>query len=116
MPASLTITPASGSIISTKTAAKVAVLGADTNTLTGYSPTVGTDGQPLQYPSKPEMRYYLTFELASAILGKSNVFGVDSTGGFVFNNYIFPSAGSWTVRLNNAADASSVATLAVTVS
>jgi hypothetical protein len=118
MPASLTITPASGSVVATKSATKVTVVGADQNAVppTGYSGALGPNLQPLQYPSSPEMRYYLTFELGGAIRGKSYVFGVDETGGHLFNNYIFPSAGSWTVRLSNAADNSSVATTAVTVS
>lgn len=115
MVAALAITPASGSITATKTVCRVNVTGADANTLTGYDGTLGYAGQPVQYPASPEVRYYLTFELASAIEGKSYVFGVNG-GKHEFNNYIFPTSGSWTVRLNNAADDSSVATLAVTVS
>lgn len=68
------------------------------------------------YPTEDEMRYYLTFELASAIQGKSYVFNVSADGDHVFNNYVFPEAGSWTIRLNDASDDSSVATASVTVS
>jgi hypothetical protein len=116
MAASLSITPASGSVVAAKSATKVAVAGADQNSPSaGYSGALGPNLQPLQYPASPEMRYYLTFELGGAIRGKSYVFGVDETGGHVFNNYIFPSAGSWTVRLSTV-DATSIATTAVTVS
>jgi hypothetical protein len=68
------------------------------------------------YPASPELRYYLTFELSGTVRGKSYVFGVDETGGHEFNNYIFPEAGSWTIRISNAATDGSVATQAVTVS
>ena len=113
--AALAITPASGSITAKKTVCRVDLTGADANTLTGYDGTVGYAGQPTQYPASPELRYYITFELGGSELGRSYVFGPDG-GAHTFNNYIFPEAGSWTVRLNNAADDSSVTTLAVTVS
>lgn len=107
--ASITIEPASGEITAVLTACVVTVADADQNTATGYTTTV--------YPQSPEMRYYLTFEKpALTILGKSYVFGVDENGDHNFMNYIFPEAGSWTVRLNNDADDSSVATASVTVS
>lgn len=105
--AAVACTPASP--IATVSACKINVTAADQNTLTGYV------GDGTQYPASPEMRYYLTFELASAIKGKSYVFGVDEAGAHEFNNYVFPDDGSWTVRLNNAADDSSVATASVTV-
>ena len=107
--ATITITPASGSITAAKTACVVHVDGADQNTATGY--TTGA------YPQSPEMRYYLTFEKpASTILGKSYVFGVDENGDHDFMTYVFPSSGSWTIRLSNNADNSSIATASVTVS
>lgn len=88
---------------------KVTVTDADQN---DDAATPDTDN----YPVQDEIRYYLTFEKASEELGRSYVFGVNEDGGHVFNNYVFPSAGSWTVRLNDAADDSSVATASVTAS
>jgi hypothetical protein len=102
----LAITPASGAITATKTVCRVEVAGADANDLTDYDAA--------KYPSAAEFRYYLTFEKGGEVLGKSYVFGPNG-GAHIFNNYIFPSAGSWTVRISNAATDGSVATLAVTV-
>lgn len=104
--ATITALPASGAIEATKDFVKVTVAAADQNS-GSFDPTA--------YPTTPEMRYYLTFEKSSAIQGKSYVFGVDETGGHVFSNYVFPSTGSWTIRLSNARTDASVATLAVTV-
>jgi len=108
MAASIDIVPASGSVVSTSSACRVEVTGADQNDDSAYTTAV--------YPQSPEMRYYLTFEKSSTILGKSYVFGVNEDGDHTFNNYIFPSSGSWTIRLNDASDDSSVATKSVTVS
>jgi len=104
--ASLAATPASGSITATKDFVKINVTG-------GLSNSGSFD--PAAYPTTPAVRYYLTFELASAIQGKSYVFGVDNAGAHEFDNYVFPQAGSWTVRLSNAATDASVATLSLTV-
>lgn len=106
MVAALAITPASGSIEAVRDACRVDVSGAETNDVSAFDAEA--------YPTAPEMRYYLTFEKGGNELGRSYVFGVNG-GAHQFNNYIFPEAGSWTVRLNDAADDSSVATLAVTV-
>lgn len=69
-----------------------------------------------EYPSEPEIRCYLTFELGGEILGKSYVFTTNADGEHLFNNYIFPEAGSWTVRLSNADTDASITTASVTVS
>lgn len=106
--ASIAIVPTSGNVTSVLSACRVEVTAADQNDDSAYD----TDN----YPASPEMRYYLTFELGGDILGKSYVFGVNEDGDHTFNNYIFPEAGSWTVRLNDASDDSSVATASVTVS
>lgn len=108
MVASISIVPASGSVVSTRSACAITVTGATVNDNTAYTTAV--------YPQSPELRYYLRFEKSSAELGRSYVFGVNSTGGHVFQNYIFPSSGSWTVRLRNASTDASVATASVTVS
>ena len=106
MSTTLAIVPASGSITATKTVCRVTVAGAPTNDSAAFDPT--------KYPTEPAVVYYLTFELGGVILGKSYLF-TPNGGAHVFNNYIFPSAGSWTVRISKASDDSSVATLAVTV-
>ena len=40
---------------------------------------------------------------------------VNDDGAWTFDIYLFPEAGSWTVRVSNAATDASVQTLAVTV-
>ena len=109
----LAVTPASGSITHAKTVVRVNVSGADTNDDSSYTTNNAEDPKP--YPIADEMRYYLTFEKGGAVLGKSYVFNVSADGDHTFNNYIFETAGSWTVRLNDASDDSSVETLSVTV-
>lgn len=99
--ATVTITPASGSITATVTACKVTVAAASQNDDTAYNANL--------YPASPELRYYLSFEESSVEKGRSYVFGVDETGGHVFNNYIFPDAGTWVVHLRNASTDASVA-------
>lgn len=106
MSATVTCTPAAPAA---HNFCRIDVAGGSANTATGYDDT--------KYPSEPEVRYYLTFEKGGATLGKSYVFGVDPINGdHTFNNYAFPSSGSWTVRLNDASNDSSVATASVTVS
>lgn len=106
MTVALAATPASGSITSTKDFVKINVTGGVSN-----SGTFDANA----YPTTPAIRYYLTFELSSAVLGKSYVFGTDNAGLHEFDNYVFPSAGAWTVRISNAATDASVATLSLTV-
>jgi hypothetical protein len=114
---SVTITCTPTSPIGATDFARIDVAGADQSTLTGYDGTeVSTmPGTPVQYPASPELRYYLTFELAGVVRGKSPVFSTNDEGAWTFDNYVFPEAGSWTVRLSNAATDASVETQAVTV-
>jgi hypothetical protein len=65
--------------------------------------------------SMDEVRYYLTFELASEEKGRSPVFACNADGEWQFNNYVFPEAGEWTVHVRLAADDSSAGNQAVTV-
>jgi hypothetical protein len=106
MPAAIAVVPAAP--VAAKSFCRVTVTDATQNDDTAYDNAL--------YPASPELRYYLTFELGGAIQGKSYVFAVNEDGDHVFNNYMFPTAGSWTVRLSNAATDGSVATQAVTVS
>jgi len=102
----LAITPASGSITHAKTICRVDVSGAPANTLTGYDPA--------KYPSSPAVRYYIAFIVNAVEEGRSYVFGVNG-GKHSFNNYIFPSAGTWTLNLCDVKDDSTAATLSVVV-
>jgi hypothetical protein len=111
----LAITPASGAITAARTVCRVDVAGAPANTLTGYSGVEGgSPGSPAQYPASPAVTYYIAFILGGKELGRSYVFGPNG-GAHTFNNYIFPKAGAWTVNLNDTADDTTKATLAVTV-
>lgn len=115
MSLALAITPASP--VAVTDFAKVNVTGGSAHTTTGASYAVSSTmpGTPTQYPTQPAVVCYLTFELDGAIRGKSQTFTVGTDGKHEFDNYVFPEAGSWTVRLNDAADDSSLKTLAVTV-
>lgn len=64
------------------------------------------------YPVQDELRCYLAFIKGGVEYGRSYVF---SSITHAFNSYIFPSAGSWTVKLFDASDDSELATQAVTV-
>ena len=94
--------------IAVTSACRVNVTAAPVNTTVGYDPTA--------YPTEPAVLYYLSFECTGQDSGKSQVFQPAADGTFEFNSYIFPAAGSWTVHLRRAADDSSAANLAVTVS
>jgi hypothetical protein len=103
--ASLACTPAEP--IAVIDSCKIRVEEAEQNTDEGYDENI--------YPSSPEMLYYLTFELGGDEMGRSYIFGTNDEGTHEFYNYVFPEDGSWTVRLNDASDDSSVATASVTV-
>ncbi len=108
MVAALSIVPASGSITAKKSVCRINVTGAPVNTGTGYDIT--------KYPSEPALKYYILIDSPSGTDdGKSYVFTPASDGTHEFNNYTFPAAGSYTLRLRNAGDDSDAATLAVTV-
>ena len=105
----LAVTPASGSITAKKTVCRVDVTGAPTNTTTGYDTA--------KYPSEPAIQYYILVDApAGTDDGKSYLFTPSSDGKHTFNNYTFPIAGSYTLRLRDASDDLDKATLSVTVS
>lgn len=87
-------------------ACRVTVSGADLNS--GAS-------DPDAYPVQDEQRYYLAFIKGAVEYGRSYVFAPSPDGDHVFNNYVFPSAGSWSVKLFKASDDSEVVSQAVTV-
>lgn len=105
--ATVTTTPASGSITAAHTSVLVHVDAATQNDDTAYDAGL--------YPASPEVRYYLTFEEGGSEYGRSYVFAVDENGDHDFMNYMFPHAGSWTVHLRKVSDDSSVANVATTV-
>lgn len=111
----LAIVPASGAITAKRTVCRVTVAGAPDNTLTGYDGTISYAGQPAQYPSSPAETYTIEFVLGGVVKGKSYVFTPGPDGAHVFNNYIFPEAGSWTLNLVRTRGTYTEATLAVTV-
>lgn len=63
-----------------------------------------------------ELRRYILVDAPAGVDdGRSHVFQVSSDGKHTWDDYIFPAAGSYTVRLRNVADDANVATVAVTV-
>lgn len=109
MAVALSITPASGSITAKKTVCRVDVTGANVNNTAAYDSGL--------YPTEPAFVYYLLVDApVGTDDGKSYLFSVNASGNHTFNNYTFPVAGSYTVRLRNNADHSDVTTLSVTVS
>jgi len=68
------------------------------------------------YPVQAELRAYLAFRLAGVEKGRSYVFAVAQDGTHEFNNYIFPEAGSWTMRLARASNDAVLKDQAITVS
>lgn len=108
MVVALVLTPTSGNIVSKKTAVNVQVTGATANTTTGYNSS--------NYPSSPEVRYYIKASLAGQNDLKSYQFAVDSSGTHLYQDLIFPAAGTWTVTVNKASDDSVAATTSPVVS
>jgi len=112
----LAIVPASGSITAERTVCRVTTAGAPDNTLTGYDGSI--DNTPTgqhQYPASPAENYYIAFLVGGKEKGRSYVFNPGSSGVHVFNNYIFPSAGTWTLNLVRTRDTGTEATLSVVV-
>lgn len=90
---------------------RIDVSGAANNDVADYA----TD----QYPTRAEIRCYLAFVIdGDEFEGhcRSYVFAVGQDGEHVFNNFIFPTDGSWTVELRRADDDTVLQSQAVTVS
>lgn len=68
------------------------------------------------YPTEAEIRCYLKFVKGGVEYGRSYVFATGATGAHQFNNYVFPSAGSWSAVLCRADNDAVLKTQAVTVS
>ena len=86
---------------------RIDVTGATVNDPAGYDVAA--------YPTEPEIKYSIAFVKAGVVEGRSYQFGVSSDGKHQFNDFIFPSAGSWTVSLRKVIGDSQVASVAVTV-
>jgi hypothetical protein len=104
---SITLVPASGSITAKVTVVRLDLADLPLNDATDYTEGV--------VPSRPEIRYYITFTLDSVELGRSPVFAPDFAGAWQFNNYIFPEAGTWTVEVIGDSDGLTKATASVVV-
>jgi hypothetical protein len=103
MAAALSIFPESGEITAGLDACRVTVTGADVN---------NDDGTQKRY----RIRFTPPAEAATLIgSGYSYLFNVSADGEHIYNSFIFPLAGSWTVRLHDEEEDSDAATLAVTV-
>lgn len=103
MAAGLTITPPSGQITAKLDACRINVTGADVN---------NEDGTQKRYRIRLTAPNGLEDETWS---GYSHLFNVSADGKHEWNGYIFPGAGSWTVRLHDEEEDSDAATLSVTV-
>ena len=91
MAVTITVIPASGSITATKDVCTFAISGAPENDSGSFDAN--------KYPTQPEYRYVMTMVEGGTERGRSQVFGVTPDGAFEFNDYIFPTAGTYTVQL-----------------
>lgn len=82
--------------------------------ITGVSTNDGASDAD-NYPVQDELRCYLAFRLDDEELGRSYVFSVGQDGTHEFNNYIFPSAGAWTMRLCRESNDATLKDQAITV-
>lgn len=89
-------------------AVRIDVTGASENDSAAYDPNA--------YPTEPEIRCYIAFRLGGVEYGRSYEFAVASGGTHTFNNYIFPAAGAWTMRLARADNDTVLKDQAITVS
>jgi len=105
--ATVTITPASGSITAVKTACYVTCATVPNNTVTGYNTA--------NYPGEPQVTYYFKATATGQQTLKSRVFSTNPNGTADWPDVIFPAAGSWTLGVYKTSDDTSVVTTAVTV-
>lgn len=107
MAASITITPASGSVIAVVTAARITVAGADDNDSSTYDED--------ELPTEESIPYRLVASATGEQDLVSHEFVVSADGNHTWDNVVFPDDGSWTIDLIDQRDDSTAATLAVTV-
>lgn len=99
MPAAIAARSGSGTVIKAQTAVHIEVTGDDDN--------LG-DGTEVR-------RYILVDAPVGVDDGRSHVFQVSADGKHTWDGYIFPAAGTYTLRLRNMADDADVATASVVV-
>lgn len=107
MAASISITPASGSVIAVVTAARITVSGAEDTDSTTYDTN--------DLPREESIPYRLVASATGEQDLVSHEFNVSADGNHTWDNVVFPDDGSWTIRLIDQRDDSIDATLAVTV-
>ena len=113
----LAIVPVSGAITAERTVCRITVAAAPDNTLTGYDGTIlNTPTGQKQYPASPAEPYYIAFVLGGVEKGRSYIFTPSADGDHVFNNYMFPAGGTWTLNLVRTRDSGTETTLSVVVS
>ena len=100
MSASVSVTPASGSITAVVTACVITCDDIPNNTVTGYDPAI--------YPSSPQVTYYFECSKTGVDSLRSPVFSTNVDGTAAWNGVIFPEAGTWTVGVYATADDSTI--------
>ena len=106
MAITIAVTPASPK--ATKDFCRFDIAGASENDAAAYDST--------KFPSEPQIKCYLKFTKGGIEYGRSYVFAVAADGTHEFNNYVFPSSGSWSAVLCRADNDAVLKTQAVTVS
>jgi len=105
---SVTLTPSVVSPRAKVDVVSISVAGLDSNDIATFDPAT--------YPSEDEIRCYIAFlDANGAEQGRSYVFAASQSGKHVFNSYIFPDDGSWTMSLRNAATDEVIKDQAITV-
>lgn len=84
--------------------------------ITGSEPNDVSEFNSALYPTTPEGRFYLSFVVNGAEVGRSQVFGTTPDGNFAFNSYIFPVAGTYTVQLYSEKDGALATAKSIVVS
>jgi hypothetical protein len=105
--ATITIVPASGSVIATVSACRITASSADDND----AATFDADAVPSMDP----IPYRLVASQTGTDSLVSHEFTVSADGDHVWDNVIFPTDGTWDVDLIDQRDDSVETTLAVTV-
>lgn len=104
--ATVTVRYGGDEVVHALTAVHISTTALDSNTSTGYDPN--------DYPSSPEVTYYLQAELAGQDDLRSQV-AAPNGGKIYWEGVVFPVAGSWAVHCRKVSDDSSVANTTVSV-
>lgn len=107
MSATVTTTPASGSITAVVTAIRVTCDDVPGNTSDGYDAA--------NYPASPAVNYRFEFSLTGQDTLVSPVFSTNADGVAEWNGILIPAAGTWTLDAVDTSDDSVAATAQVIV-